>query len=78
LPKWDAHPFWKSDPALTPYSELSKNAVHSGWPGPFDRRASEAAAKYIIVDMFARAVKGDSLDSAISFAERELKQTYKT
>ncbi len=77
LPKWDAHPFWKSDPALTPYSELSKDAVHSAYPGPFDRRSSEAWAKYIMVDMFARYVKGDSLDSAISFAENELKQIYK-
>jgi len=78
LPKWDAHPFWKTEPQLLPFAELSKDAVHSGWPGPFDRRASEAGAKYILVDMFARAVKGDSVDSAVAFAASELKQTYKT
>ena len=78
LPKWDAHPFWKSEPALLPYTQISKYAVHRGWPGPNDRRASEARAKYILVDMFARAVKGDSIDSAVSFAESELKNTYKT
>ncbi|MFI5400501.1 MAG: ABC transporter substrate-binding protein [SAR324 cluster bacterium] len=78
LPKWDAHPFWKTQPALLPYTTLSKDAVHAGWPGPFDRRSSEAIAKYILVDTFARAVKGDSIDSAIAFAENELKQVYKT
>lgn len=77
LPKWDAHPFWKKDPALTPYSLLSKDAVHAGYPGPFDQRSSEATAKYILVDMFARYVKGDSMDSVLAFGESELKQIYK-
>jgi hypothetical protein len=47
-------------------------------PQPDDRRASEARAKYILVETFARAVKGDSIGSVISFAESELKQTHGT
>ncbi len=76
VPKWDAHPFWKSDANLLPYAELNKAAVVQGWPGPSDRRASTAQAKYILVDMFARAVKGDSIEEAISFAEKEFKNVY--
>jgi multiple sugar transport system substrate-binding protein len=77
VPKWDAHPFWKSEPPLLPYSLLSKDAVTSAWPAPYDRRASETVAKFIIVDMFARAVKGETVDSAVAFAENELKGIYK-
>jgi hypothetical protein len=52
--------------------------VYNGYAGPDDRRASEARAKYILVDTFARTVMGDSIDSVISFAESELKRTYRT
>lgn len=75
-PASNNHPLWDADPKLKPYRDIPAIAVHQGWPAPADRRASEAEAKYIIVDMFARAVKGDSIDSAIQFAERELKLIY--
>jgi hypothetical protein len=33
-------------------------------------------AKYIIVDLFANAVKGESSQSAVVWAERQLKEVY--
>jgi multiple sugar transport system substrate-binding protein len=69
-------PVWNEDPKLKPFKDIPKFAVPQGWPAPFDRRASEAEAKYIIVDMFARAVQGESVDAAIKFAESELKLIY--
>jgi multiple sugar transport system substrate-binding protein len=39
-------------------------------------RASEVFAKYIVVDLYARAVKGESEDSVIKWAESELKNIY--
>ena len=47
-----------------------------GWPGPFGRGAAEAQSKYIIVDMFARAVQGASAQEAATWAEKELKNVY--
>jgi len=69
-------PIWNEDPKLKAFKNIPAIAVAQGWPAPADRRASEAEAKYIIVDMFARAVKGDTIDSAVKFAENELKLVY--
>lgn len=76
LPKWREHELWTRDPALTPYRDLGTYGQHNGYPGPYDRRAQEAFAKYIIVDLYARAVKGESPDSVIKWAEDELKNIY--
>jgi hypothetical protein len=47
-----------------------------GYAGPPDQKAGLAWSKYIIVDMFARAVQGDSPASAVAWAETELKSVY--
>ena len=45
-------------------------------PGRTTDESSEVLAKYIIVDLFAKAVRGDSTQSVIESAERELKAIY--
>jgi multiple sugar transport system substrate-binding protein len=75
-PDWETIPMWKEDPALRTFAHAPSTSVTYGWPGPNDRRASEAVAKYILVDMFARAVQGESADSATRWAAGELKQIY--
>ena len=47
-----------------------------GYAGPYDRKAAEVRAKYIIVDLFAKVVQGGSPQSAIAWAEQELKNVY--
>lgn len=76
VPKWQKHRMWDLDPALTPYRDMAQYGRHFGWPGPYDRRSSEVLAKYIIVDLFARATRGESADSVIKWAEGELKNVY--
>jgi multiple sugar transport system substrate-binding protein len=75
-PEWEDHPLWKRDPALASFANAPASSVTYGWPGPNDRKASEAVAKYILVDMFARGVQGESTDSAVKWATSELKQIY--
>ena len=75
-PEWEEHSLWKEDPALSSFAHAPATSVTYGWPGPNDRKASEAVAKYILVDMFARAVQGESADGVTRWASSELKQIY--
>ena len=47
-----------------------------GWPGPPTQRAGLTQAKYVIVNMFARAVQGATPEAAVAEAEKELKDIY--
>jgi len=75
--KWDNISMWKDDPAVTLYKDMGKYGRNFGFAGPYDRKASEVQAKYIITDIFAKAAKGDSTKSIIAWAEKELKNVYK-
>lgn len=75
-PDWEDHPFWKQDPVVEPFRLNAKYGRNFGWPGAFNRKASEVQAKYIIVDLFARVAKGDSVDSSIKATAQELKNVY--
>ncbi|HUJ76461.1 MAG TPA: extracellular solute-binding protein [bacterium] len=74
-PEWDKHSLWDKDPPMKPFRELAKFGRNLGYAGPYGRAASEAQAKYIIADMLARGIKGDT-PSAIAWAEKELKLVY--
>lgn len=76
LPEWQEHPMWEADPVVTIFRELPKYGRSPGYAGPYNRQAAEAWAKYIIVDLFAKVVKGESPQSAIAWAEQELKNVY--
>jgi len=73
---WEHHPLWDKDPVMKPYSELTKYGRNMGYKAAYDRASSEVQAKYIVTDLFVRAIK-EGTDSAIKWAENELKQVYK-
>ena len=75
-PGLEDHPIWSADPAVSIYAQAAQYGRNFGWPGPFGRAASEVQSKYIIVDMFARAVQGESTQEAAAWAEKELKNVY--
>jgi len=75
--EWDRHPMWKQDAIMEPYSQLSKYGRNMGYKGPYGRAASETQAKYIIADLISRAIQTD-VESAITWAESELKLIYKS
>ena len=64
------------DPQVEPFKDIVKYGRHFGYSGPASRKAAEAWSKYIIVDMFAKAVQGTPPQEAIKWATRELKQVY--
>ena len=75
-PGLEDHPMWTADPAVSLYRDAARYSRSYGWPGPFGRAASEVQSKYIVVDMLARAVQGESADVAAAWAEKELKNVY--
>lgn len=74
---YDNHPMWNAEPRQVPFKEAVKTAHLPGWPGPPSRAMSESMAKYVIVDMFAKAAQGSSTREVIASATEQLKQIYR-
>ena len=64
------------DPQVEPFKDIAKFARPFGYAGPASRKAAEAWSKYIIVDMFAKAIQGMPAKDAIKWATSELKKVY--
>jgi multiple sugar transport system substrate-binding protein len=73
---WEDNKLWESDRKIITYRDVNKYGKNPGFPGPPSRAAGEALAKYIIVDMYARAIQGASPDDAVKWAMGELRQIY--
>ena len=74
---YDNHPMWNADPRYLPYKDCLRTSRLHAWPGPAGHQASESVAKYVLVDMFAKACRGDSTKDVIATAAAQLKQIYK-
>jgi len=73
---WYDHPVWVRDPKMTVFRDVIKGARQIGYAGPPGRKASEAMAKYIIVDMFVKAIQGSPAEEALKWAADELRKIY--
>jgi multiple sugar transport system substrate-binding protein len=73
---WYDSPVWSRDPKNIVFRDVIKSARQIGYAGPPSRKASEALAKYIIVDMFVKAIQGISAEEALNWAATELKKIY--
>jgi multiple sugar transport system substrate-binding protein len=69
-------PWSKLDPALRVFREAPANSRAIGWPGQPDQKASLVLAKYIVIDMFGKALLGASPEEAVAWAESEMKEIY--
>ena len=75
--KWEEHPMWgKIDKQLQVFRQAARKTFAFGHPGPATGKATEAYTKYIIVDMYAKAVQGMKAEDAVKWAETELKKIY--
>ncbi|HJU16694.1 MAG TPA: extracellular solute-binding protein [Stellaceae bacterium] len=74
---WADNPVWQKDPVVLPFRDLPLAGRLPGYAGPPDRAAAEVQTKYIIIDMYAKAVQGSlSPEDAVKWAEGELKGIY--
>jgi multiple sugar transport system substrate-binding protein len=60
--------------------KIYRNAAQAsrmvGWAGPPNAKATEVYSKYIITDMYAKAVQGMSAEEAVKWAAGELRKIY--
>jgi len=74
---WEENPMWsKIDKPLQVFRRAARQARMLGYEGPSSAKATEAYSKYIIVDMYAKAVQGMKAEDAVKWAEGELKKIY--
>src|SRR6185312_11562838 len=55
---WEEDPLWKKDPVMLPFRAAARAGRFPGYAGPADQKAAEVLSKYIIVDMYAKAIQG--------------------
>jgi multiple sugar transport system substrate-binding protein len=73
---WTNHPLWNEDPVMGPFKDVIRTARAPGWPGPSSKEAAEVVSKYIITDMYAKAVEGMPPEDAVKWAHDELVKIY--
>jgi multiple sugar transport system substrate-binding protein len=74
---WENHPMWNTvDDALRPFRVAARGSRMIGHAGPSNAKATEVYSKYIITDIFAKAVQGMSPEDAVKWGEAELKKIY--
>lgn len=73
---WEKHKVWNEDPVMTPYKVAGRLGQAPGFAGPPNAKAAEALSKYIITDMYAKAVQGTPAEEVVKWAEGELKKVY--
>ena len=73
---WLTHPLWTADPVMTPFRDVILTARAPGWAGPSGPNAAEVVSKYIVTDMYAKALQGMPAEEAVRWAEGELKKIY--
>ena len=73
---WAKNKVWDVDPVLKPFRDIPPFGRLAGYAGPPNRRASEVISKYIIIDMYAKAIQGMPADEAAKWAHGEVAKVY--
>ena len=78
LHAYDNAPMWNVEPRNIPYRDALTTAHLPGWPSPASPKLAQSVAKYVVVDMFAKAASGAKTSDVIKAAEAQLKEIYTT
>jgi multiple sugar transport system substrate-binding protein len=73
---WEKHKLWNDDPVMLPFKAAARTGRFAGYAGPSSRKAAEALTKYILTDMYAKAVQGMAPEEAVKAAHAELVKIY--
>jgi multiple sugar transport system substrate-binding protein len=75
---WEKHKLWADDPVMLPFKSAARSGRFAGHAGASTRKAAEVLTKYIITDMYAKAVQGMQPEEAVKWAHAELVKIYGT
>src|SRR3954447_2944766 len=74
---WEKHKLWDEDKVMAPFKVAGLLGQTPGYPLPSSgKKPAEVLTKYIITDMYAKAVQGATAEDAVKWAEGELKKIY--
>ena len=73
---WENDPLWDRDPVMLPFRAAARAGRFPGYAGPADRKAAEGLSKYLITDMYAKAVQGMPAKDAVKWADAEFKSIH--
>jgi len=73
---WEQDPVWKVDPVMAPFRTAALSGRYAGYAGPAGRAAAEVISKFIIVDMYTKAVQGIAPEDSVKWAHGELLKIY--
>jgi len=73
---WEKDKIWEVDPVLLPFRDLPPFGRLPGYAGPPNRKAAEVVTKYIITDMYAKAIQGMPAEDAVKWAHDEVVKAY--
>src|SRR5580658_479559 len=73
---WEDHPVWKIDPILAPFKLIPTTGRMLGWAGPPNQKAAEVQTKFIVIDMYAKAIQGMDAAASVKAAHDELVKIY--
>jgi len=75
---WEKSKMWDEDPVMAPYRVAGRLGQIPGFEGPTGPKAAEVLSKYIITDMYAKAIQGTPPEEAVKWCESELKKIYES
>src|SRR5215510_734324 len=73
---WEKDKVWEVDPVLLPFRDIPPFGRLAGYAGPPNRKAAEVVTKYIITDMYAKAIQGMPAEDAVKWAHDEVVKAY--
>jgi multiple sugar transport system substrate-binding protein len=73
---WEKHKLWNEDPVMLPFRSAARTGRFAGYAGLSGRNAAEVFTKYILTDMYAKAVQGMPAEEAVKAAHDELVKIY--
>jgi multiple sugar transport system substrate-binding protein len=75
--EWEKHKLWEQDKVMAPFKVAGLLGQTPGYPLPSSgKKPAEVLTKYIITDMYAKAVQGATAEDAVKWAEGELTKIY--
>jgi len=73
---YEEDPVWNLDPVMAPFKKIPVTGRLVGYAGPPNQKAAEIRTKYVVVDMYAKAIQGTAAEDSVKWAHDELVKVY--